>query len=158
VADPAVHAAVESGFLAAWEWAFQPDGPQDPADLGRVFAPLPEGAGDPAFGPDAGWWYGLEGARAALEQDALRGTLTRVSLEGGAWELEVLRFSTDGRRAVVRGRYRGGTCTVEVLDTASGTCLSSVEGRRMQYTAGMVYDPRDGRWKVAALRQVPAGQ
>lgn len=153
VTDPAVRQAVKQDFLEAWEWAFQSESPHNAADVERYFAPLPQAADDPIFQPDAQYWYGLESAHEDLERESNQGVLTRASLSGGAWNVAIERFSTDGKRAVVRGRYEDGTCTVDVLDVTTGESLTTSEGPCAVYAAGMVYDTRDGRWKVATLRQ-----
>jgi len=104
VDDQVVIEAVKRDFLEAWEWAFTSTVPHNSGNLERYFAPLPEGTDDPAFRPDPKWWYGLEKAREDLARETDPGILTCVLLEDGEWKVQVKRFSTDGRRAVVRGR------------------------------------------------------
>jgi hypothetical protein len=154
VTDPAVHEAVREGFLEAWEWAFRSESPHNAVDVERYFAPLPEGVDDWVFQPDARYWYGLERVIADLDRENDEGILTHVSLEGGAWVIEITRFSTNGARAVVRGRYEGGTCILQLLDVSSGELLTETESPCAVYTAGLIYDTMDGRWKIATLRQV----
>lgn len=155
VDDPAVVEAVRTGFLEAWEWAFASTTPHNPADLERYFAPPPEGVDDPVFRPDPGWWYGLENAREDLAGKANDGILARILLDGGQWTIQVVHFSTDGRLAVVRGKYEGGTCSIQIYDTGTGDLLLEQGSRCMLYEVGMAYDPGDGRWKIAVLRQLP---
>ncbi len=151
VDDPAVVEAVRRNFLEAWEWAFASTTPHNPADLERYFAPVPEGVDDPVFRPDPVWWYGLEEAREDLKREGPPGILRRVVLEGGEWEVRVERFSTDGTVVFVRGRYVGGRCRIEFVRTDTGELAGESDGRCMLYLAGMVYDPDDGRWKVAGM-------
>ncbi|HEC35826.1 MAG TPA: hypothetical protein ENI39_04755 [Anaerolineae bacterium] len=150
--DPAVMEAVERSFLDAWEWAFTSAVPHNPGDVERYFAPLPEGVDDGAFRPDPVWWYGLAAAEEDLQRESTQGLLRRSVLEGGSWNVEVARFSTDGSRAVVAARYEGA-CRIEFYDIATGELVGGHGGECLTYVTGMVYDTQDGRWKIAVLRQ-----
>ena len=153
VDDPAVKQAIVDGFLEAFGWTFQSEVPHNPADAGRYFAPLPEGTGDWVFEPDQGWWFGLEHVQEMVERERDPGVLSVLILKDGAWRVEIVRFSTDGRLAVVKARYEGGVCNGKFVNVATGEVMTAIERPCAQYTAGMVYDTSDGRWKIATLRQ-----
>lgn len=152
VDDPAVQEAVRQGFLEAWEWLWASRTPHNLADLETYFAPLPS-TQDPAFQPAQSWWYGLETTEDYIEEMSASHTLPRVALADGEWEIQIERFSTDGRLAVVRGQYQDGTCVVDIVATDTGESVGGGTGRCMVYVAGMVYSQQDGRWRIASLRQ-----
>lgn len=153
VDDPRVVQVVVDDFLEAFAWAFQSEVPHNEADATRYFAPRPKDTGDWVFEPDPQWWFGLEDMQEMLDRERDPGVLSVLVLKGGAWKVEIVRFSTDGARAVVRAQYEGGVCRGKFVNVATGEVMTTIERPCARYTAGMVYDPSDGRWKIATLRQ-----
>lgn len=158
VSDPAVREAVVRGFLEAHDWVYRSESPHNLDVVGRYFASLPEGSADWVFQPDEGWWLGLESVQADIATQSEQGVLLRTVTAGGEWDAEIERFSTNGKRAVVRARYTG-ECSLEVLNTQTGEWseAQSQDNECWDFVAGMVYDTTDGRWKIATLRQFAPG-
>jgi hypothetical protein len=149
-------ARLREHFLEAWMWRHSSEVPHNLDEIGFWFAPFPSGIDDPLFQPGGEWWDSFETVRAALDEDASEGRLWRVVVTDGEWET-VLERSGPGW-AVVAGQYKGGSCRVEAVNTATGALDIEAEGRCMRYVASMVWDMPDQRWKIVNLGQFePAG-